>query len=590
MCDFLHTVPTGKHAFEVGCNVMLGHGDELHLGVGILAAYDSKQFWVRGIQIDTIYLKGTMDYDLYSADGVSWTLEINFQGSGGGTKVITTVDGKVEGLSCAYEPGDDITYAGSYGDGTAMSMIQKVSGNKKLYFKHINLVEFGWGHIAFPGISTADMELYFYNQDSMFAALTTETEQITLDGIILGPDGRGIEGLTIEAWDKDLLSKHDRLGTMTTLEDGVFRIHVKEEDHRLWIFDKKPDVYFKVFHQGQQIHSTEENVIWNVTENQFANIQLESYPEGLPATIDDHSGMVGIYGGKILEKESYVEDIIHSGMNTYLFWSVHVEPKGDLVHFGPPKITICGEGEYKGPSDWKAKLVQMLLPPSSVRTIAFSVGSAGTSDYANIKTLIDSQGTGPDSILYQNFAALKTSLPEISVIDLDDEDSYDQETIVRFSTMLHQIGFSVTFCPYVQPSFWVDCLYALNGSGTNIVTGFNLQCYSGGSGNAHSQKLQDDWITPIMSKMGWSQEQAAAFIRPGLDAKHGKKTAYQKKCSEGNCPSQIKQKLDSWKSLGITGAWIWSYGELLSCKDYTGCTGESIDLKSYTDAILNSLG
>src|SRR5262249_10519971 len=88
-----------------------------------------------------------------------------------------------------------------------------------------------------------------------------------------------------------------------------------------------------------------------------------------------------------------------------------------------------------------------------------------------------------NSILYKNFAALKYTIPTIDAIDFDDEDNYDHKTIIDFAAMLAKIGYRITFCPYTNASFWVDCLYSLNTQNPGLVTQFNLQCYSGGTGN-----------------------------------------------------------------------------------------------------------
>jgi hypothetical protein len=65
-------------------------------------------------------------------------------------------------------------------------------------------------------------------------------------------------------------------------------------------------------------------------------------------------------------------------------------------------------------------------------------------------------------------------------IDFDDEDSYDQDTVVQFAEMLLGMGLEVTFCPYGMQSFWSGCIQAL---GADNVSWLNLQCYAGGVSN-----------------------------------------------------------------------------------------------------------
>ena len=63
----------------------------------------------------------------------------------------------------------------------------------------------------------------------------------------------GIPGLRIEAWDKDLLID-DFLGETSTTEDGWFRLLFKETYYQEIFFDRRPDIYFRVFFEGEEIH------------------------------------------------------------------------------------------------------------------------------------------------------------------------------------------------------------------------------------------------------------------------------------------------------------------------------------------------
>jgi hypothetical protein len=85
--------------------------------------------------------------------------------------------------------------------------------------------------------------------------------------------GQGIQGLTIEAWDKDITSADDRLGSTTTLQQGRFSIHfdsLQFADPG----DRKPDVYFKVFSGTTLLLNTEADVKWNVGRR-YERVRLE---------------------------------------------------------------------------------------------------------------------------------------------------------------------------------------------------------------------------------------------------------------------------------------------------------------------------
>ncbi|HEX7312611.1 MAG TPA: neuraminidase-like domain-containing protein [Pyrinomonadaceae bacterium] len=74
---------------------------------------------------------------------------------------------------------------------------------------------------------------------------------------------RGLKGLRVEAWDKDR-DPNDLVGSDETDADGRFRIGFDGSYFREFIFDREPDLFFKVFSDGEQIKSTEDSVLWNV--------------------------------------------------------------------------------------------------------------------------------------------------------------------------------------------------------------------------------------------------------------------------------------------------------------------------------------
>lgn len=271
-----------------------------------------------------------------------------------------------------------------------------------------------------------------------------------------------------------------------------------------------------------------------------------------------------IYGGGPIYAggNAVIKDLKDSGFTTVVAWCVHLHEKGDLFF---NDVRIVSDGKYIGDSEWPSRLLN-LKQGGSVTRLLFSM------DFFHVHSLMESQGTGPDSILYQNFAALKSAIPSIDGIDFDDEKFYDHSTTVKFSEMLKTIGYEITFCPYTAMSFWVDCLHSLNGNNGNTVTGFNLQCYSGGAGNDPGT-----WINAIQEKMG-SDFDAKGFVFPGLWCRHGDG------CVGGNCPVDITSQFKAWKPEGIQGGFIWLYDDIEKCKDSGICSG-SMDTAAYATAI-----
>ena len=276
---------------------------------------------------------------------------------------------------------------------------------------------------------------------------------------------------------------------------------------------------------------------------------------------------IGIYGGGPLFTggQAVIDDLRASGMTTVVAWSVHVEQNGDLIYNDPPALVSGGEFNTATYSAWPQRLASLKEAPTSVTRLLFSVGAGGTNDFHNIQALIK-DGWGPDNVLYKNFAALKSAIPTIDAIDFDDEDLMDKDTTVAFGQMLHEIGYEVTFCPYYDPQYWAECLKAIDQTAPGAVTAFNLQCYSGGSGNE-----PEPWIEAIQSAMGPSFD-AKGLVLPGLWCTNGPQ------CGEGQTPASVSSTLEGWKSSGIQGAWIWLLDDVLRCGGPEGT-------KAYAEAI-----
>jgi hypothetical protein len=282
--------------------------------------------------------------------------------------------------------------------------------------------------------------------------------------------------------------------------------------------------------------------------------------------------VVAVYGafypGGNPNIQNNIDDVKHSGFTRVICWCIHVNPNGDLVFNDP---LLVHDGVYSADPTWPSYLSQLKQGSTTVNSLYFSVGSGGVQDYAHIRELIRTQGTGPTSILYRNFRALKQAFPYIDGIDLDVEDDFDHDTIVAFSLMMGQLGMKVTFCPYFAPNFWVSCLADVERQSPGLVTGFNLQCYDGGAGNNPA-----DWVNAIQ-QAGFSVP-----VYPGLWAHHFD-------CTAGDSPAQVQAKITGWKDSGIAGGFIWHYDDVQRCgpssTDYANAIASSLP----SDAVSASL-
>lgn len=95
--------------------------------------------------------------------------------------------------------------------------------------------------------------------------------------IVNQDNNKGIEGLLVEAWDKDWIAD-DLLGADHTNADGAFSVTF-DSDYFKEFFDKKPDVFFLIYDGGELIHSTESNVLMNLDHGKHEPIIKLSLPK-----------------------------------------------------------------------------------------------------------------------------------------------------------------------------------------------------------------------------------------------------------------------------------------------------------------------
>ncbi|MDR3459788.1 MAG: autotransporter-associated beta strand repeat-containing protein [Verrucomicrobiae bacterium] len=164
-----------------------------------------------------------------------------------------------------------------------------------------------------------------------------------------------------------------------------------------------------------------------------------------------------------------------SGFTTLITFGIHVNADGTLVIGGS---ACASNGVYVGPGNWGSLVTTLKTPPTTVKRYEVLIGGWLDTSYDNIKSLVNAQGVGPGSMLYQNFQALKNAVPGIDGINDDDEQTYDLASSTNFANMLGSLGYKFTLVPYTQQNFWVRL--------KNYITNCDyvyLQCYSGGAGN-----------------------------------------------------------------------------------------------------------
>jgi len=249
------------------------------------------------------------------------------------------------------------------------------------------------------------------------------------------------------------------------------------------------------------------------------------------------TGYSGIFGGGPFYKNaaSNIKEIENSGFTEAIVWSVEVSSTGDLNFNGEFPLTSSGAyvGDQTHP-DFAANMA--LLKQGTVRRVTFSIGSSNYGDWENITALVEAQGTGPGSILYQDFQALKNAIPALDAIDFDDENSFNLPTTVQFGVMLGNLGYHVLPDAYNNNSYWMNVVSEINSQLPGTADGVHLQVYAGGVGN-----------NPCSSE--WNFGSVPVF--PGL-------------WDHVNTPRQVETRMSGWNSqCGISGGFMWIYDDFV---------------------------
>jgi len=248
------------------------------------------------------------------------------------------------------------------------------------------------------------------------------------------------------------------------------------------------------------------------------------------------TGQTGIFGGGPFYKNAAnnITEIENSGFTEAIVWSVEVNPVGDLNFNGEFPLTSGGVyiGDQTHP-DFAANMAQ--LKQGTVKRVTFSIGSSNFGDWQDITALVNSQGTGQDSILCKDFAALKAAIPALDAIDFDDENSFNSSTTIAFGVMLGQLGYHVAPDAFDNNGYWENVVSQINAQAPGTVDGVHLQAYAGGQGN-----------NPCV---GWNF--GTVPVWPGL-------------WDLNDTPAQVQSTMTGWHTqCGINGGFMWLYDDFV---------------------------
>jgi hypothetical protein len=297
------------------------------------------------------------------------------------------------------------------------------------------------------------------------------------------------------------------------------------------------------------------------------------------------------------ELEKHVADIQGSGLTTVILSGLHMgwpeeypaQKFGDFIYNNYPDNLIVRGGKFNPNGTdaikrWPAQVAK-LKQQGSVSSVFLSVAGVlpWWADFANIQKMF---AEGKAGMLKQNIVALREAFTIYGVcaidgIDIDCEEDVSQDTIVRFCEMVFDLGFKVTFCPYINVSWWQDCMQTLwqKPDKDYKVSWWNLQCYSGGSGNLNN--LQP-WIDALGAVVG--TEAASSYLVPGLAPAGENDVDGDYHCPFGS--NSFETIAAGWKNPTLGGVFLWRYDPL---PENPQLCGNQNNLANYVKAINQGL-
>lgn len=249
------------------------------------------------------------------------------------------------------------------------------------------------------------------------------------------------------------------------------------------------------------------------------------------------SAQSGVYaGGPVYIHRDYaINELKTSGFTYVVVWTIHIDGNGNMGFNG--EFPLVENGNYIGNAkypNFPSDIAALKQGTTTINRVEFSLSGWGSVTFGSIRDLINSQGTGSNSILYRNFKALKAAVPAIDAINFDDESVYDANTATRFAVMLADIGFKVTLVPYTRSDFWTTVATNTNNQRPGAIDRIDLQVYSGGGGN---------------NPCNWNFN--GVPVHPGV-------------WSNEVSPQQTQTRMNDWKNScggNVKGGFMWLYDD-----------------------------
>lgn len=236
---------------------------------------------------------------------------------------------------------------------------------------------------------------------------------------------------------------------------------------------------------------------------------------------------VGLLGGKSLYTDgaTSLPALRASDFTSITFGKLSISRDGAL--FLDDELLFAG-GRYVGEPAWPALAANLRTSATSLRRLEVLVGPV---DGANV------------SELARNFRALKSTLPDVVAVALDDDSVRDVDATVRFGVLLGSLGFKLSLVASPRsPELWGE-LYERLSTTPELIERLLLDLDPNGVEN---------------DVANWSKWFSALPIEPGWSGRHGDD------CSLGNAPEVITSKAFFMRDK-VGGAWVRLLDDMPSC-------------------------
>ena len=278
---------------------------------------------------------------------------------------------------------------------------------------------------------------------------------------------------------------------------------------------------------------------------------------------------LGIYGNHLFDRfnpsqnHQQLVELQHSGFNYVNLSYLHIDPNANLYYNSTPVVV---DGIFAN-FNYLPELLANLKSRGSVKQVFFTIGGAGSGDFASVEQLLATEDG--KTKLIESLSALTSALP-VDGFDFDDELTYNAPSMAKFGQIISGPaafgGLAVTYCPYTNQPFWYDAVKQTFEVDQQFnlpqsVQFWNLQCYSGGSGNDAVK-----WAKGLPPNIGISDPKG--FVVPVVSP------------GQQGDPKSVRAYFSKLAGTGVDGGAIYNFENIpagFTARDYADAIVQGLD-------------